>query len=209
MREMSVDWESFRKRAREKGVSGRLPQTWKPAKEGEELVGVIVEAFPNPWDQSVTSYVIRTPNGEEYMTPRNQVLINLLSRFSPEVGDYIYIRYDGLGRSKPGRNPPKIFTVYVEKPGRQAELKPPAEPRAEELPPVQTAEEVREERAAPDPEALKRYLMELKGLYGDYIERNKFELLLHRKGWEISAEEAAEILPDVVEVKKYGVRIKG
>jgi len=207
-----VSMDDFLREARERAVSGKLPPTWKPEKIGEELYGVIVDAIPNPWDQSTVSYIIRTPGGEEYMTPRNQVLSSLLSRMGPEVGDLIYIRYEGYGKQKPGRNPPKIFAVYVKKrSGQRAEQKVEApQPQPQELPPVETAEEAAEAAAPPmpDPEVLRKYVLTLPNIYGDHIVRPKFENLLRSRGWSLTAEDAARILPDVIELTKYGVRIK-
>jgi len=215
---MSFDLDSFLKEARQKAVSGKLPPTWKPQNPGDELYGVIVDAIPNPWDESTISYIVRTPSGEEYMTPRNQVLTSLLGRMNPEVGDLIYIRYEGVGKQKPGRNPPKIFAVYVKKKTGQPDVQPAAPPPAqpsqqpEELPPVETAEQVErteEKKEAPDPEVVKKYVLTLPNIYGDHIVRTKFESLLRAKGWNLTAEEVAMMIPEVVELTKYGVKIKG
>ena len=212
---MSVSFDEFLREARQKAISGKLPPTWKPAREGDELYGIIVDAIPNPWDETTISYIIRTPDGEEYMTPRNQVLSSLLARMSPEVGDMIYIRYEGVGKQKPGRNPPKIFAVYVRKAGRpgvqQPSPPPVQQPQPEELPPVETAEEVEESKAekeAPDPEVVKRYVLTLPSIYGDHIVRSKFESLIRAKGWNLTAEEVAMMIPEVVELTKYGVKIR-
>jgi len=210
----SRELDEFLKEARQKAVSGKLPATWKPSREGDELYGVIVDAMPNPWDQSTISYIVRTPSGEEYMTPRNQVLVNLLARMNPGVGDMIYIRYEGVGKQKPGRNPPKIFAVYVKKKTGQPAVQTPASPpvqqtKPEELPPVETAEQVEEKREAqPDPEVVKKYVLTLPNIYGDHIVKHKFESLLKAKGWDLTANEVAMMIPDVVELTRYGVRIK-
>jgi len=213
---MSFDLDEFLKEARQKAVSGKLPPAWKPEKEGDELYGIIVDAMPNPWDPSTTSYIVRTPSGEEYMTPRNQVLVSLLSRMTPEVGDMIYIRYEGVGKQKPGRNPPKIFAVYVKKKSGQPAVQPStpsAQQQAEELPPVETAEQVEaaeeKKEEKPDPEIVKKYVLTLPNIYGDHIVKQKFESLLKAKGWNLTAEEVAMMLPDVIELTKYGVRIRG
>ena len=217
---LDVDWEAFEKEAEEKAVSGRLPPTWKPQKEGDKLKGIVVEIIPNPWEPSERSYIIRTPNAEEYMTPRNKVLTSLLNRLNPEVGDLIYIRYDGLGKARPGRNPPKIFTVYVKKPGQpdvQPSGPPPAQPsqlqqvKPEELPPVESAEQIEEkpeEKKAADPEVIRKYVLTLPNIYGNHIVKTKFENLLKAKGWNLTAKDVANMLPDVVELTKYGVKIK-
>ena len=202
---MSFDLDSFLREARQKAISGKLPPTWKPQNPGDELYGVIVEALPNPWDESTISYVVRTPGGEEYMTPRNQVLTSLLGRMNPEVGDLIYIRYEGVGKQKPGRNPPKIFAVYVKKKSGQPAVQ---QPQPEELPPVETAEQVEEKREAPDPEVIKKYVLTLPSIYGNHIVKTKFESLLRAKGWNLTAEEVAMMIPEIVELTKYGVKIK-
>ena len=71
-------------------------------------------------------------------------------------------------------------------------------------------EKVEEEReGAPDPEVVRRYVLTLPNIYGDHIYKAKFESLLRAKGWNLTAEEVATMIPDVVELTKYGVKIKG
>lgn len=63
---------------------------------------------------------IRTPQGDKEVTASQRVLIGRLAEQSPEVGDWISVRYDGEAESaRPGRSPAKLFTVTVKR-GKKA-----------------------------------------------------------------------------------------
>lgn len=198
------DLNQFLSRAREKARSRVLRPVWNPQQIGEELYGVVVDAFPNPWDDSVTAYVVRAPDGSEYMTPRNKVLVDLLNEYNPSIGDLIYIRYEGTGREKKGRNAPKLYAVYVEK--RSAGSEAPEQTRAE-APEVETAAEVEGAKAG-ELEKLAEAVQTIGKLYGYYATIDSFERALAKHGFNLSAKEVEELLPDMVKVTKHGVKIR-
>jgi len=193
------DWSRFLEEAEKKKVSSRLPPTWRPEKPGDRLYGVVVDVRPNPWDKTATTLIIRTPDGREFMTPRNQVLLSLIDYWQPKVGAKILIEYEGEGVRKPGKNPPKNFSMYVENPGeaRQEEVSV-EEAEAE----IVTAEEVEEaEKPEKELDAAADYVEECLRIYGA-LHQNKLEKLLQQKGFKVSVKDVLRL--GVFEADKYG-----
>jgi hypothetical protein len=205
-----VDWDKFRERARAKAKSTSATPVWKPQKEGDELYGQVIYIVPNPWDESVNSYIVKTPDGQEFMTPRNEVLVMALKRANPGVGDLLYIRYEGISKPKPGRSPAKLFSVYVEK----MEEPEPAEPATP--PAVETAEEVEEIEEAPpseEDEKIRKYLKTLATIYVAPLSWRMLQKHLEAKGIFMQPSELKRLperFPDVLEVTAdgKGVRLK-
>jgi hypothetical protein len=203
---VSIDWASLLREAEKKMVSAKLPPTWKPDKPGDILYGIVVDVQPNPWDKTVTSLIIRTPDGKELMTPRNQTLTSLIDRLQPQVGDAVVIRYDGEGVKKPGRNPPKIFSMYVKKLAEKpAEI---SEEEVEEMErEIETAGEV-EEKFESQPEveleSAKSYVLrEVLPIYGT-VHKNKLDKLLRQKGYKVTSEDLLDVFGSEFTVDKYG-----
>lgn len=60
--------------------------------------------------------VIETDDGEEKTVTASQVLLKAaLAEHAPQEGDKVRITYSGVGAAKPGKAPPKEFTVEVKK----------------------------------------------------------------------------------------------
>ncbi|MEM3951830.1 MAG: hypothetical protein QXP74_00235, partial [Nitrososphaerota archaeon] len=145
-----MNFEEFLKEAREKAKVRRLAETWKPQNEGDELYGVVEDVFPSPWDPSVITCIVKTPEGRRYMLPRNKVLVTSLSEDPPNPGDLIYVRYEGEGRKKGGFKAPKLFAVYVKHVAEPVEIPTPTttakaeetQKVEEEVPKVETAGEI-------------------------------------------------------------------
>ena len=228
---MSIDWESFRKEAERSMKTARLPPTWRPEREGDMLMGVIVDITPNPWDKTVKALIIRTPDGREYMTPRNQTLVSLIDYWKPEVGDLIAIRYDGLGVKKPGKNPPKIFSMYVKRLQERIPApapRPPTEEEVEEMEAaietpetqeeteeiIRAAREAMKPAPAPQPqtpeipedaEAAKEYVLkEVLPAMGGLIHQKKLDKLLQQKGFKATTQDLVSTFGGELVMDKYG-----
>ena len=58
--------------------------------------------------------VTRKKSGERYTVWESASLRDLFDQIAETgEGPEVYIRYDGLGKKKPGQNPPKLFTVAI------------------------------------------------------------------------------------------------
>ena len=58
--------------------------------------------------------VTRKKSGERFTVWESAALVELFDQIADTgEGPEVYIRYDGLGKKKPGQNPPKLFTVAI------------------------------------------------------------------------------------------------
>ena len=58
--------------------------------------------------------VTRKKSGERFTVWESAALGALFDEIATKgEGPEVYIRYDGLGKAKPGQNPPKLFTVAI------------------------------------------------------------------------------------------------
>ena len=58
--------------------------------------------------------VTRKKSGERFTVWESAALGGLFDSIAETgEGPEVYIRYDGLGKKKPGQNPPKLFTVAI------------------------------------------------------------------------------------------------
>ena len=58
--------------------------------------------------------VTRKKSGERFTVWESAALADLFDQIAETgEGPEVYIRYDGLGKKKPGQNPPKLFTVAI------------------------------------------------------------------------------------------------
>jgi len=58
--------------------------------------------------------VTRKKSGERFTVWESAALKDLFEQITETgEGPEVYIRYDGLGKKKPGQNPPKLFTVGI------------------------------------------------------------------------------------------------
>jgi hypothetical protein len=220
----SPEWQKFLERAKQRAKIAARPRVWSPQEVGDFLYGEVIDIVQNPWDESVTSYVVRNPDtGEEFLTPRHSQLVSELKRKQPQIGYRIYIRYDGTGKAKPGRSAPKLFAVYVEPP--QGPLTTyaqpqPAEPAPPAPPPVVTAGELAREEAEEekptglesiDKEKLRRYLQTLSTIYTMPLSWKSFVKQLEAKGFFMPQSDAMklpEMFPDILEVTEDGKKVR-
>lgn len=80
-----------------------------------QVLGLSATTFGGTADPTPV-LTIRTPDGDKDVTASQRVLINRLAEASPEVGDFVVIRYDGEADSaRPGKSPAKLFTVTVKR----------------------------------------------------------------------------------------------
>jgi hypothetical protein len=85
--------------------------------QGDQVVGIIKEVREgkdfngNPCPELVLEV---DEDGNELTVTAGQVMLKAaLAEKAPSVGDKIRITYSGVGESKPGKAPPKLFTVDV------------------------------------------------------------------------------------------------
>lgn len=84
---------------------------------GEILsIGVGKDFAGNP----VPELVIDTEDGPRTLTAGQAMLKSALAEKEPQVGDYLRVEYVKDGEKKPGKNPPKVFDVQVERIGKDA-----------------------------------------------------------------------------------------
>jgi hypothetical protein len=95
--------------------------SWTPTKNGESISGVLTGVKPVHFDaemkgkkvvrqeRDVNVYTIKTKNGEiqVWQSAGLKALENVKKK------QQVYIRFDGMGRAKPGQNAPKLYTVAV------------------------------------------------------------------------------------------------
>ena len=86
--------------------------TWKPSEKGDEIEGVFVKAEENVGANDSNLYHLEVDE-KPVAVWGSTVLDTKMIGIKP--GEKIKIVFDGLGESKPGKNPPKIFKVYIDK----------------------------------------------------------------------------------------------
>ena len=85
---------------------------------GDQIVGVIKRAREGRTfnGDPCPELVIELEDGEEKTVTASQVLLRAaLAESAPQEGDKVRIIYSGIGEAKPGKAPPKQFTVDVKK----------------------------------------------------------------------------------------------
>lgn len=112
-----------------KQMGGGYAPTWKPENEGDTIHGVVTEGikvveFTNKRKvkgklvEEVTERrvieVTQNDSGERFAVWESAALVSLFDEIEEKgAGHEVYIRYDGLGKKKPGQNAPKLFTVAM------------------------------------------------------------------------------------------------
>jgi hypothetical protein len=212
-----IDWDSILREAEREMARAKTP-VWMPLREGDALYGIVVDVRPNPWNMKVKALIIRTPDGKEFMTPRNQMLLSQIEYWQPQVGDAVVIRYDGESSiRKSGRSPAKLFSMYVKRLSgepREVSVEKPleVEEKVEEMEAeIETAEESEErgfeeqaEELEAELESAKNYLLnELLQIYGS-IHKNKLDKLLMQKGYKVTSEGLLKAFGSELAVSKHG-----
>lgn len=88
------------------------PTTWKPENEGDFIEGVLVTSEDNVGKNNSWVYNIETPEGVKSVW--GSAVLDMRMTFV-KIGDKVKITFKGLGEAKPGRSPPKIFRVDVDR----------------------------------------------------------------------------------------------
>jgi hypothetical protein len=88
----------------------QFPEWFNFDKEGTALLGKVVSFRDHPINKKARVATIRTPDGKEYSVTLSTVLERLFTEQKVDVNDYVYILYEGLGKSKAGRRV-KIFSL--------------------------------------------------------------------------------------------------
>jgi len=105
-----------------KQMGGGYAPTWTPVEIGDSIHG-IVSAMPKELTlnkgtkkENITRVMeVTNMEGERFAVWDSAVLATLFDTVEEygEVGQEVYIEYTGLGKKKPGQNPPKLFTVAM------------------------------------------------------------------------------------------------
>lgn len=95
--------------------------SWKPDKPGDSIVGTLVGIKSVHFDaemkgkrvvraeRDVNVYTIRTATGEVGVWES----AGLKALQDVKKKQQVFIRFDGMGRAKPGQNAPRLYTVAV------------------------------------------------------------------------------------------------
>lgn len=111
---MPFDWNKFKDGERFKFV-----------KAGDNIEGKILNITTTTFGGSADPTPVLTLQTDRgvvtEVTASQSVLCSRLAEAGPDVGDTIYITYDGdADNAKPGRSPAKLFTVVVKRAGEVA-----------------------------------------------------------------------------------------
>jgi hypothetical protein len=82
-------------------------------KDGDSIEGVLIKVQDNVGPQQSMLYTLEA-NGEVTSVWGSTVLDQRM--VGVKIGDLIRIVYKGLGEASPGKNPPKIFQVLIDRP---------------------------------------------------------------------------------------------
>jgi len=85
---------------------------WKPEKSKDEIIGVLLEKETDVGENNSTLYHLEV-DGKSIGVWGSAVLNTKMAPV--QVGSKIKIVYLGTGEAQKGRNPPKLFDVYVDK----------------------------------------------------------------------------------------------
>jgi len=88
---------------------------WKPENKGDQIIGLLVDIQTGVGENNSTLYTVQTKDtGENLGVWGSAVLDSRMKGIG--VGQEVKITYQGLGDKKPGKNPPKLWTVHHREP---------------------------------------------------------------------------------------------
>ena len=90
------------------------PGEWKPIKEEEFITGVLIKIQSEVGPTKSMLYSIEREGGDVMGVWGSTILDQRM--IGVKVGDIIKIVYKGLGEKQPGKNPPKLFKVLIDRP---------------------------------------------------------------------------------------------
>ena len=85
---------------------------WIPKEKGNELIGTLVNVQKDVGANKSILYSIEVDEkpisvwGSTVLDPKMVVV---------KIGDKVKIVYDGLGEKQPGKNAPKLFSVFIDR----------------------------------------------------------------------------------------------
>lgn len=88
------------------------PEMWTYVNDGDFVEGIVLNKEDNVGENKSWLYSIETPEGVKSVW--GSAVLDSRMAFV-KIGDKIRITYKGLGESKAGRNPPKIFKVEIDR----------------------------------------------------------------------------------------------
>ena len=102
-------------------LGGGYAPTWKPEDHGKLLHGKVtggVREVEMTIGRKKTTRrcmeVTQKKSGERYTLWESAALVDLFDQIAETgEGPEVFVRYDGVGKKKPGQNPPKLFTVAI------------------------------------------------------------------------------------------------
>lgn len=86
--------------------------TWKPENPNDEIVGVLINVEKEVGENKSNLYTIE--NGDKYIKVWGSTVLDP-NMSAVKIGEKVKIVFTGLGEAKAGRNPPKLFKVYVDR----------------------------------------------------------------------------------------------
>jgi len=107
-----------------KQMGGGYAPTWKPETPGEALHGTVTAGIRDVEFKQGRKTVQRrvmevtSMSGEQRFAvwesaALGELFDNIAGGGDASIGAEVYLRFDGLGKKKPGQNPPKLFTVAL------------------------------------------------------------------------------------------------
>lgn len=168
---MSVK-ELFRKKA----SRTERPSVWNPKEEGEWCLAEVIGTGAHPYDSNSEGYLLRGQFGgpddepsyerlreRTFWSPRNVNLVRLMEQLGVKQGDWVYIEYVGKRKISGARSVKDYIVSRLTEDEVLAALKPSA---------------AQGETADVDVEELRRYLSQLKSIYGPAMKVEKLNELL-------------------------------
>ena len=151
---IKMSTEEIEKLMKERLVRGTQFPPWFDFKEpGTTMLGKVISFRTHPVNAKARVAVVRTLDGKEYSISLLTVLERLFTELSINQNDYVYIVFEGVGKTKAGRKT-KIFSIAkmseeeinkilqktpekIEKIEKQSETTPPQPPPSPIPPPPQ------------------------------------------------------------------------
>jgi len=103
--------EELERVTKERLVKGtEFPSRFNFEEKGQKLLGKIISYRNHPMNPKTRVATVRTLDGKEYSVTLSSVLERLFVDQNVQVDDYIYVVYEGVGKSKVGRRV-KLFSL--------------------------------------------------------------------------------------------------
>ena len=219
---MSEELERIMKKRLVKG--GEFPPWFNFEEKGQKLLGKVISFREHPINSKTRVATIRTLEGNEYSVSLLAVLERLFTDQEVKVGDYVYIVYEGMGKSSRGRRV-KLFSlakmtaeeaeeIIKKAPPKPKEQPKPteeseAEEKAEEKPEEKPSEKPRKELEIPEEKAneIREFFSRLFEFYDEGLTPEQLKERIERRFPEVTPEDVLEIC-DFLEFDEESKRFK-